>query len=116
MLLNNTSAPALRNFALVLQIIQSDYKAADRFYARSLKIDSYDESTQVNYLDFLEECAHASTDEKGRPIKAGKYRLNGPSMQVNSFNIARPSGQSGLGTLVKPTSQGAQPSHILVSS
>ena len=26
------------------------------------EIDSYDESTQVNYLDFLEECAHASTD------------------------------------------------------
>jgi hypothetical protein len=83
-LLNNTSAPALRNFALVAQIIQSDFKAADRFYARSLKLDSYDESTQVNYLDFLEGCAHASKDEKGRPVKAGKFRLAGPPMQVKT--------------------------------
>ena len=34
--------------------MNSDFKAADRFYARALKLDAYDESTQVNYLDFLE--------------------------------------------------------------
>ena len=52
-LLNNQSAPALRNLALVLTHIQKDFKAADRMYARSLKLDMYDESTQINYIDFL---------------------------------------------------------------
>ena len=83
-LLNPTSAPALRNLALVFQVITEDFKAADRFYARSLALDMYDESTQVNYLDFLDELRHASLDAKGRPVKAGKYRLAGPTLEIKS--------------------------------
>jgi len=83
-LLNNQSAPALRNLALVLTHIQKDFKAADRMYARSLKLDMYDESTQINYIDFLEDLKHETVDQKGRSVKAGAYRLAGPPIEVKA--------------------------------
>ena len=91
-LLNNKSAAALRNLAIVFTIVQKDFKAADRMYARSLKLDMYDESTQVNYLDFLEGLKHQSVDEKGRPVKAGRYRLMGPPIEVKAASrmLVRP--------------------------
>jgi hypothetical protein len=83
-LLNNKNPSALRNLAIVFTVIQKDFKGADRLYARSLKLDMYDESTQVNYLDFLDGLKHASIDAKGRPVRAGKYRLMGPPIEVKA--------------------------------
>ena len=83
-LLHPNSAAALRNLGLVLTHIQKDFKAADRMYARSLKLDMYDESTQVNYLDYLDGLKHASVDRKGRAVKAGPYRLAGPPIEVKA--------------------------------
>ena len=91
-LLNPSSAAALRNLGLVLTHIQQDFKASDRMYARSLKLDMYDESTQLNYLDFLEGLKHASLDKKGRTVKAGPYRLAGPPIEVKAASslLVRP--------------------------
>ena len=69
--INCRNAKALRNYALVLQVMHHDFKTADKFYTRSLKADIYDEATMVNYYDFLEQ------------LKPGKaYDLAGPPLKL----------------------------------
>ena len=68
--IHNRNAKALRNYALVLHVIHHDFKTADKFYARSLKADMYDEATMVCYYDFLEQLEPGRAyDTAGPPIR-----------------------------------------------
>ena len=49
-----TSAKALLNYALVQQVVNDDYNAAEKFYRRALDFDPNDEAVVQNYEDFLD--------------------------------------------------------------
>ena len=72
-IIGSSDPKALRNWALVHQCIREDYKTADKLYCRSLALDPYDENTQVNYDDFLNEFRQGGMyDRAGPPLSIKK--------------------------------------------